>query len=120
MAIKISNINPLKGVRTKIDREVKKVLIKQGELLVKESYKRAPFRTGRLRNSLDRIVVTFRYGWRLIFGSGVSGGQQVPYASYQEYGTDKIKPVRYLRGSLEFRLQKLERAIVSAIRRAFR
>lgn len=65
--------------------------------VVKEARKLAPYRTGKLRNS---ITATFK-------DTTVRVGSAVSYARYQEFGTRYIKPRRFLRGALEAKREYL-------------
>ena len=112
--------NPLKGIAAKLDREVRIALEKSGDILEKESKHRVPVDTGRLQRSINFIVVPITNGLRLIFGSGVKGGRQVPYAKYVEYGNKYWPGVPFLRSSISDKKLKIERLITSAIRKAFK
>lgn len=62
---------------------------KAGRLVVAEARRRAPVRTGRLRNSI-RAKVT---------AAEVVVGSDVPYAVYQDQGTRYIRPTYFLSGA---------------------
>ena len=114
------NPNPLKGIAAKLGREVKLALGKAGDVLEKESKYRVPVDTGRLQRSISWVVAPITMGLRLVFGSGVKGGRQAPYAKYVEYGTSKMQGVPFLRSTLSDKKLRSERLIASAIRKSCR
>jgi len=120
VSIKVTgNLHPFKDFAKRLDQELIPALEKSGEILKKDSRGQAPFRTGLLRSSIDWMVSKIPIGLRLKFGSGVRS-IIASYAKYQEYGTDRITAVRYLRGPLNDKKQKIDRLITAAVKRAFK
>jgi len=111
--------NPLTGMAKQLDDNVKAALIKAGNILIKESKRRVPVKTGHLKRSLDYVVGKITNGWRLTFGSNVAS-TEVPYAKYQEHGTKYIKPVRYLGSSLDDKNKKITNLINRAVNKALK
>lgn len=120
MSVKVPRTNPFTGMAKQLDINVQHALDKSGDVLIKEAKRRVPVKTGRLKLSLDYLVTRIRNGWRLRYGSGVQAGDEVPYARYQEYGTKRIKPVRFLRGSYEDKEKRVMNLITAAVRRTFK
>lgn len=114
MGITVSKIPSFTGNIEKLDQELKKVLDRQGKLLVQEARKRVPVKTGRLQRSIEYTVDFIRYGRRLLFGVGVDGGDNPPYADIQEQKT------RYIQGAYEARKRELSNAIENAVKKAFK
>jgi HK97 gp10 family phage protein len=70
----------------------------------------APVRTGRLRDSIFSRV----QGWELKFGATVS------YAAFQEFGTSRVQPKRFLSQAVEQYDSQLEVLLAAAVEEAVR
>lgn len=117
MGIRVQNIDVFRGWNKKMDREIQKALHQAGRILESKSKRIVPVDTGRLRRSINFIVVPIKKGWRLVFGSGIKGGKQVHYAPFIEYGTRYIRPYRYLRGALDINRMKIRLLVQRAVHR---
>jgi HK97 gp10 family phage protein len=70
----------------------------------------APVRTGRLRDSIFSRV----QGWELKFGATAA------YAEFQEFGTSRIQPKRFLSQAVEQYDLQLEVLLATAVEEAIR
>ena len=101
-------IKGLKEVQAKMEQMVRDTrgapmvqAMKDATLLVEREAKiRAPVDTGRLRASITPSVTQNPL-------QGVVGSN-VFYAPYQELGTGRLRPKRYLQGALEANLEKIK------------
>ncbi len=121
MSIKVTgNTKPFKDFAKELDKNIEEALTKGGDILTKDSKRKVPVDTGRLKRSIGYWVKRIANGWRLRFGVGVQTGDDVHYAPHQEYGTRYIKPVRYLRAPLHDRDKRIKNLINSATRKSFK
>ena len=119
MGVRQTGGNPLRGVAEKLDRNIQEALAKSGDILEKESKRRVPVDTGRLRRSINYTITRITNGWRLTFGSGVKG-PEVHYAKYVHWGTKYFRGIPFLSSSLSDKKKRIDKLIVSAIRRSFK
>lgn len=75
--------------------ELRAVLTMLALRVEREARKRAPIDTGRLRNSLTHRVYSTGYA------AVAEVGTDVEYAVYQEFGTSRVPPTRFLGGALQ-------------------
>ena len=85
----LSSNKTLKSVRRKRKRfqpMMQKALNEIGTETIRIAQENVPVQSGALQRSLDFIVVKVRGAWELLLGSGLSGGERIPYALIQEQG----------------------------------
>ena len=106
--------------RNKIQPGFRKALNEIGAQTIKIAQGKVPVSTGRLRAGLDFIVVKVRKGYELVLGTGLAGGDRVPYALVQEEGGPGIRPHWYMRRSIQQMKSARERIFKKRLRKSIK
>jgi HK97 gp10 family phage protein len=86
---------------------VNNFLDKTGEVLVTESKRLCPVKTGKLQESIE--IKEKDYGNSLNSDKKVTVGTSVPYSIFVELGTRRMSPKSFLRASLDNLVNLLRR-----------
>lgn len=95
MGFKITQDNT-KAIKTALEQQVDAALEEIGEVCEGYAKNMAPVRTGRLKSSITHQ----RAAGFLAQRHTVYIGTNVEYATYQEFGTSKIKPQPFLKPAI--------------------
>lgn len=79
------------------------VILKAAEVGARRAAAAAPVDTGRLRSSIHSREVAAQNG-----ETAAAFGSDVPYAGYQEFGTSRIAPRRYIKDGYDRAVDYLE------------
>jgi HK97 gp10 family phage protein len=114
MELQVEGAQELAAQMRKLDRavyeRVQRRLYEIGVNMRNVARQLAPVRTGRLRDSIFSRV----QGWELKFGA------VAPYAEFQEFGTSRIQPKRFLSQAVEQYDSQLEVLLATAVDEAVR
>lgn len=112
--VKVDGIEELKAKMERLDSalqaKVHDRMKEQAETMKTIAQSLVPVRTGRLRNSIYAQVENWT----------AKVGASAPYAVYQEFGTRRIPPVRFLSRAIEMQAQSMIDAMNQAVDEAIR
>lgn len=111
----------LSKLQTKVQAKTMRDASKKALIPVaKTAWDRAPFKTGKMRDSLKIVVARKGVGAILKTGTrrqlGISADDPYYYPAAIEYGTNKIQPFAFLRGALHDRKPEALRILANEIR----